>query len=263
MERYRTLLRRFARESARILGKSLVGVYLHGSAALGCFNPVKSDLDLLVVVSAPVPDGKKRTYMDMVVALDREAPAKGLELSLVRRDYLRPFVYPTPYELHYSRAHLSWYRQDPEDYVARMRGVDPDLAAHCAILRRGGIVLSGEPVDAVFGPVGRAEYLDSIWRDVGEARQEMAEHPLYTTLNLCRAAAYAGEDLVLSKAEGAEWALSRAPEGTRPLIARALSAYRSEEAFEGEPGAGMVLADWALSIMEGARRESGAWLKSE
>lgn len=30
--------------------EKLVGVYLHGSAAMGCFRPQKSDLDLLVIV---------------------------------------------------------------------------------------------------------------------------------------------------------------------------------------------------------------------
>ncbi|MFH1315799.1 MAG: nucleotidyltransferase domain-containing protein [Candidatus Uhrbacteria bacterium] len=33
------------------LKDSLVGVYVHSSAAMGCFNPKMSDLDLLVVVT--------------------------------------------------------------------------------------------------------------------------------------------------------------------------------------------------------------------
>ncbi|WP_245585925.1 nucleotidyltransferase domain-containing protein [Paenibacillus pinihumi] len=32
------------------LGSNLAGIYVHGSVAMGCFNPEKSDLDLLVVV---------------------------------------------------------------------------------------------------------------------------------------------------------------------------------------------------------------------
>ena len=31
----------FTKESKRILGDNLVGVYLHGSAVMGCFNPEK------------------------------------------------------------------------------------------------------------------------------------------------------------------------------------------------------------------------------
>ena len=40
----------FVEQSKAILQTNLVGVYLHGSAVMGCFNPLKSDLDLIVVV---------------------------------------------------------------------------------------------------------------------------------------------------------------------------------------------------------------------
>lgn len=33
------------------LGDNLVGIYLHGSLAMGCFNPDTSDIDLLLVVA--------------------------------------------------------------------------------------------------------------------------------------------------------------------------------------------------------------------
>lgn len=32
------------------LSDSLTGIYLHGSLAMGCFNPIKSDIDLLIIV---------------------------------------------------------------------------------------------------------------------------------------------------------------------------------------------------------------------
>lgn len=31
------------------LSENLVGIYLHGSLAMGCFNPSRSDVDLVVV----------------------------------------------------------------------------------------------------------------------------------------------------------------------------------------------------------------------
>ena len=42
-------LDRLSERTATVLGGSLVGVYLHGSAVLGGFAPERSDLDLLVV----------------------------------------------------------------------------------------------------------------------------------------------------------------------------------------------------------------------
>ena len=58
----------FVRESKWILGDNLVGIYLHGSAVMGCFNPLKSDIDLLVVVENDMPDETKRAFMDMIVS---------------------------------------------------------------------------------------------------------------------------------------------------------------------------------------------------
>ena len=105
MHRYKTLLDRFTEESRNILGENMVGIYLHGSGAMGCFNPAKSDLDLLIVVENTMTDEIKRAYMDMVIRLNEEAPAKGLELSVLRRVACQNFVHPLPFELHFSIAH--------------------------------------------------------------------------------------------------------------------------------------------------------------
>jgi len=37
------LIHEFIEQSKNILRDNLVGIYLHGSAAMGCFNPEKSD----------------------------------------------------------------------------------------------------------------------------------------------------------------------------------------------------------------------------
>jgi len=111
------LLERFVQKNIAILRDNLVGIYLHGSAAMGCFNAEKSDIDLIVVVKSELPKEIKREYMDMVVKLNNEAPAKGIEISIVRETVCKPFVYPTPFELHFSIAHLNWYQSNPDEYV--------------------------------------------------------------------------------------------------------------------------------------------------
>ena len=45
------IIEEFVSRSESILGGNLVGVYLHGSSVMGCYNPMKSDLDFLVVVN--------------------------------------------------------------------------------------------------------------------------------------------------------------------------------------------------------------------
>ena len=218
--------RRFAEAAGSVFGDGLTGVYLHGSAAMGCYNPDVSDLDFIVVVQGPVTDEAKRAFMARVVALDGEAPGKGLEMSVVPAGVCRPFVYPTPFELHWSRMHVAWYERDPEDYVRNMRGTDADLAAHFTVIRQRGICLRGAPVDAVFAPVPKADYLDSIWNDVSDAEAEIAGNTMYLTLNLARVLAYTADGAVRSKREGGEWALERLPQ-YRPVIQAALDEYET------------------------------------
>ena len=97
-----TVIDSFVKQSEEILKDNLVGIYLHGSAVMGCYNPAKSDLDLIVVVKEHMTDADKKTYMDMVVELNSKGPAKGIEMSIVMQNACKPFVYPTPFELHFS-----------------------------------------------------------------------------------------------------------------------------------------------------------------
>ena len=219
------LINVFVEQSKEILQDNLVGVYLHGSSVMGCFNPEKSDIDLIVVVERPLPDPVKKEYLDMVVRYNAMGPAKGIEMSIVLRKVCKPFVYPTPYELHFSVAHLDSYRADPDGYIRRMKGVDRDLAAHFTVISRRGKCLCGAPIEKVFAQVPGSDYLDSILYDVKDAAEEIAESPMYLTLNLARVLAYKEEKLVLSKKEGGDWALMNLPPEYHPLIMDAMREY--------------------------------------
>ncbi len=225
MQRYEILLNIFTEQSKDILGENLTGIYLHGSAAMGCFHWEKSDLDLIVVVKKSVSDKIKRQYMDMVIRLNEQAPAKGIEMSIVREDVCSPFVYPTPYELHFSKAHIKWYQEKPEDYIEKMRGADKDLAAHFTIIYYRGRVLYGKEIKEVFAKVNRTDYFDSIWLDIENAEEEIFEKPVYITLNLCRVLAYKRDNKILSKQEGGKWGLENVPEKYIGLVEDAVKAY--------------------------------------
>lgn len=51
---------------------------MHVSAAMGCFNSQKSDLDLVLVVESITPKKEKLKFMREFVKLNEEAPAKGI-----------------------------------------------------------------------------------------------------------------------------------------------------------------------------------------
>ena len=221
----RKLISKYVEQSKHILQDNLTGIYLHGSAVMGCFNPEKSDIDLIIVVSQPLPDSVKMDYMDMVVTNNALAPAKGIEMSIVLRKVCNPFVYPTPFELHFSTGHLEWYRNNPDDYVQKMNGTDRDLAAHFTIIGKRGLCLYGLPVSEVFAEVPASDYMDSIMNDISDAPENITKDTMYLTLNMARVLAYKEDSLVLSKKEGGEWAAKNLPVQYKPLIAAALAEY--------------------------------------
>lgn len=252
MDNYRNLLDEFVTQSHRILENNLIGIYLHGSAVMGCFNPDKSDIDLLVVVKEELSKETKRRYMDMVVELNKRAPQKGVEMSIVKESVCNPFVYPTPFELHFSVAHLNWYTSNPEDYIEKMNGADKDLAAHCTIIYHRGQTLYGKEIQAAFGEVSREDYLDSIWNDIADAKTEVTENPMYIILNLCRVLAYRKEELIVSKQEGGEWGLKHVPiPEYRSLIAEALEEYQSGKTMSPDEKTAIAFAEYMLEEIKG------------
>ena len=224
-EQAKNLINDFVEQSIIILKDNLVGIYLHGSAVMGCFNPLKSDLDLIVVVEKPLTDDVKKLFMNMVVEYDSLGPAKGIEMSVVLKNVCNPFIYPTPFELHFSKTHLKWYEDNPEDYVYKMKGEDKDLAAHFTILTNRGKCLYGSPIKKVFSEVPSSDYMDSILDDVSDASNDIKENTMYLILNLVRVLAYKEEQLVLSKKEGGKWAIEHLPADYKSLIEAAMMEY--------------------------------------
>jgi predicted nucleotidyltransferase len=88
-----------AEELTVIFSDDLVGVYLHGSAATGCFNPDRSDIDLLVVARQPLSPEQRRAVARLLLA-SSGAPYP-VELTVVTTGQLHPWRHPTPFEFHH------------------------------------------------------------------------------------------------------------------------------------------------------------------
>lgn len=231
----RELLTRVCDAYRRILGEKLAGFYVHGSIAFGCFTWATGDIDFLVVTEAPLTQPEKEALIRVLLDLDADAPPKGFEMSVVLRSECGHFRHPTPFELHFSNAHRARAAADLSAYCRDMHGEDPDLAAHFTVIRHVGEALFGAPIAEVFADVPRAAYVDSILGDVDGAAREIADNPVYITLNLCRVLAYLAEGAVLSKRQGGEWGVRHLPETHHPLLRAALAAYGGADFPAGFP----------------------------
>lgn len=209
------------------LSEAVTGVYLHGSLAMDCFNPARSDLDLLVVVERSMTAQEKRRIAVQLLRISNQPV--GIETSFIASQQINPWRYPTPYEFHYSEmwrqpmskalvdgSWKSW--NDAEQH-------DPDLAAHITILRERGVTLFGAPIRDVFAPVSPADYADYLLSDWAWLAAHSTENPVDTILNACRIYAYLRDGLITSKREGGEWAFNVLPASFRLLIETALDVY--------------------------------------
>lgn len=230
-EQVQSLLSEIATGCSKILQDDVTGIYLHGSLAFGCFSWKTGDIDFIIVTEKAPSLEKKTELIQFLLQIDTKCPPKGMEMSLVLHENCNPFRYPTPFELHFSNFHRERCRENIEKYCQEMHGTDRDLAAHFTVIRSRGIVLCGKPIAQVFGEVPDGAYWDSICQDIAEAPQEILHQPVYMVLNLCRVLAYRKSGLILSKAEGGEWAREHLPEKYQKIICAAAESYHTGCAF--------------------------------
>ncbi len=217
------ILDRIITSYQEILKQNLMGIYLHGSLAMGCFNPASSDVDFLVVVKGKPVFKELRELVDVLLELSPNGPKKGFEMSVLLEDDVKNFKYPTHFVLHYSEAHQDRYETQP-DYICG-GFEDPDLAAHITLLRERGVSLAGKPIDEVFQAVPKKYYIESIMQDIISSREGILTTPVYYILNLCRVLSFLKDDKVRSKKEGGEWAEDSLPLRYRDVVRSALNEY--------------------------------------
>lgn len=231
-----SFLQRIAHMFNGVMKENVVGIYLHGSLAMGCFNPEKSDIDLLVVAKNKLTIDEKKAIAKQILFLHDELPSgRGIELSIVLESFITDFVYPTPFEFHYSDSHRERYQTDG-DYICG-GFEDSDLAAHITVIYHRGITIHGRPIRMLFKPIDSNYYVHSIVSDIEGASQDIIDSPVYFTLNLCRVLLFLREGIVSSKKEGGEWGLKVLPRKFHYMIKQCLDEYegfRQELELENE-----------------------------
>ena len=219
------LLEEIGNEYKHILNENLVGIYVHGSIAFGCYHPKISDIDFIVVVKEKPALEDKVKLIEVLLERSEKAPKKGFEMSVVLEDVCQNFIYPTPFELHYSNAHKQNCIDNIQGYCEYMNGTDVDLAAHFTVINKVGYPVVGKPVQDVFNEVPKKDYLNSIKSDIANAMDDVEKDPTYIILNLCRVLAYIAEEKVFSKKQGGLWGILHVPKEYIAVVEYALARY--------------------------------------
>jgi hypothetical protein len=206
-----------------VLGDRLVGLYLHGSLALGDFEPLRSDIDFVAVTEDALPEDTVQALR----AMHAKITASGLEWAgKLEGSYI-------------PRAAIRRY--DPENalhpalrvdgsFDIDYHGSDADLQRH--VLREKGITLFGPPAHTLVEPVesdtlrrAALGILREWWvPQIGEPfRLYSREYQAYAVLTMCRILYTVRQGDVVSKPAAARWMLAETGERWADLIDRALA----------------------------------------
>lgn len=241
---------------SKILKQRLVGVYLHGSLALGDFVPGVSDIDLLVVTRTAPSFEEKSAVLQCLWQQNRALPAKGVEMSIVTEAVCRHSCDPPVYLFHYSPRYEKAYREDLAGTCAMLQGTDPDLPAHFAVTRAQGRALMGPEPAELFAPIPKNTYLGSVAYDIEDAPPTQAADPVSAVLNLCRTLAFLHTGAICSKGEGGRWALQQKELlPFHPLIAAAAAARAGKEGEQWDAEMADRLWKETVSALLKARQE--------
>ena len=158
---------------ARIaLADNLVGAYAIGSLATGGYVPGSSDIDVLLLVDAPLTQATKESLVATLRHRALPCPTRGLELVIYRRDAVRIGTTAPAFELELNDGPAMPFRQtfDPADRPADdgtfWYALDRDIA------RQTALVLVGPPAAETFGALSEAD----IAAVIAEANRWHDEH---------------------------------------------------------------------------------------
>ena len=186
------------------LGDDLVGAWFVGSVALGGYVHGESDVDIVAVCKGGIADDVRRALTDAVLPVTADCPARGLELTLYRRDIVSAPPVGADFELNVNggpRMEVSVH-DTPEGEQPFWYVLDR------AIAHRVGVVIDGPPARDVFADAPRSMLLGAM-HDSMRWHRAHERATLYSVLNAARAWRFAAEDVLGSKLEGAAWARAR------------------------------------------------------
>lgn len=233
------LLEQFLIALRAILGKQLVGLYLHGSLAGGDFNPHRSDIDFLVATTE-APDGPT---IAALAALHERLCAGGSRWAAK----LEGSYFPLGALRRYDPADACYPHVECEGPL-RVEQHESDWLLQMHVLRERGIALAGPPADTLIDPISPDE-LRRAARDILQIwwlpqledthRLQNSGYQTYAILTMCRILYTVANGAVASKPVAARWLQERAPSWA-PLV---------EEALQWQNGQPMERLDETLALI--------------
>jgi hypothetical protein len=211
------LLAGFVTGLTELLGDELAGSYLHGSLALGAFNPEQSDVDFLVATGGDLSAEQVEALAALHLRLGERLDGSYLPLDVFRRFDPNRVMHP---QIEARGGRLLLDHHGGETVIYRY------------VLRKCGVGLSGPTPQSLIDPVdadqlrGAVRDLVAGWSVDDEPQFAEAGFRRYTVQTMCRVRYTLACGDVASKPEAVAWGLEEVEPVWRDLIRRVV---RGEE----------------------------------
>jgi hypothetical protein len=231
-----TVVRHLLSEVQAILGCRFVAMYLSGSLALGDFDAARSDIDLVVVTDADLPDDLFAALGAMHARFNAGGSpwATEVEAAYIPRDDLRRYDPARACHPHIQRGASEMLEMDQ---------LASDWVLQRSILRERGVVVAGPAPHPLIAPVDPDDLRRAVaalmaewW---GTMRQDSAPlqhlgYQVYAVLTMCRILYTLDRGAVASKPVAARWAQQTLDPRWAALIERALAWRKDDRGLPGD-----------------------------
>ena len=210
-----------------VLGDSILGIYLFGSAVVGGLQR-DSDVDVLVALKESLTFGERQTLVGRLLNVSgpvgNARSIRPIELTIVNVSDVVPWRYPPRAEFVYGE----WLREAYETGSFPGGAYDPDLAIVLKQVTDHGVPMYGDKAIDLFEPVAIADIRRAIRESLPSLLEGVDGDERNVMLTLARMWLTAATGDVVSKDRAAEWALGRLPSEHASVLDEARLGYLGE-----------------------------------
>ncbi|MFC5658442.1 aminoglycoside adenylyltransferase family protein [Streptomyces nogalater] len=204
-----------------VLGRDVVGTYLHGSSVLGGLRPA-SDVDVLVVSRRHMDERDRRALLGGLLRISGSGnEVRPVELTVVVQSEVRPWRYPPACDFLYGE----WPRGEYEAGLVPRPEPMPDLALLITMALSGDHPLTGPRPARVLDPVPPGDLVRASVAGVPGLLDELDSDTRNVLLTLARVWTTLATGRIESKDAAADWALTQLPPEHRAVLGHARRLY--------------------------------------
>ncbi|MEU7962736.1 aminoglycoside adenylyltransferase family protein [Streptomyces sp. NPDC049097] len=204
-----------------VLGREVIGMYLHGSSVLGGLRPA-SDVDVLVVTRRRMNERDRRALLRGLIRISGSPDKdRSIEVTVVVRSEVRPWRYPPTCNFLYGE----WLRAQYEAGEVPQPEPMPDLALMISMARTGDHPLAGQRPAHVLDPVPQTDLARASVAGIPSLLNDLDSDTRNVLLTLARIWTTLATGQIKSKDAAAERALAQLPCEHRAALDHARQLY--------------------------------------